>query len=251
MTLAPTPASAAPASPVAHEAPHPRAILRELAAFLRRPTVMEPAGLRTGGAWRALAVLTALHVAALLLVVLPLISWWQGAFGLPMPDAFGKVPSGWLLPLTVGIAPVLEEMLFRGWQTGRPRALWLLACVVVVAVLLALSTRGMSPVVAGASMLAVVVMAAPGGWWWLRRQPTPHVYLGAFQVVFWIAAAIFAGFHLMNYPSISWLALPMVLPQLWGAVILGFSRQRLGLAAAIIEHACANATVMMLAHLTG
>ena len=33
-----------------------------------------------------------------------------------------------LLPITVLIAPVLEEMIFRGWQTGRPRALWLLGC---------------------------------------------------------------------------------------------------------------------------
>lgn len=231
--------------------PRPATILREFVAFLRRPAVLDPAGLRIRGAWAALAVLALLHVGGLLLVVLPLIAWWQSAFGLPMPDAFGKVPSGWLLPLTVGIAPVLEEMLFRGWQTGRPRALWLLACAIAAAALLASSARGVSPVLAGGLLLAVVVLAAPAGWLWLRRRETAAAYRTAYPAVFWIAAAIFAGFHLMNYPSISWLALPMVLPQLWGAMLLGFSRQRLGLPAAMIEHACANATVMMLAHLTG
>jgi hypothetical protein len=39
----------------------------------------------------------------------------------------------------------------------------------------------------------------------------------------------------------------MVLPQLWAAAMLGFTRQRLGLPAAILQHALANAASMALA----
>lgn len=219
-------------------------ILRELAAFLKRPAVLTPWGLRRAETWRALPVLAAMHVGGLLLVILPLIGLWQSHFALPLPDAFGKLPGGWLLPVTVLIAPVLEEMIFRGWQTGRPRALWLLGCLFAFAAL-TITSRAMAPLVLAGLLLALVIAAA-GGWWWLRRRQAPAAYCAAYPAVFWIVAILFAGIHLTNYPSASLLSLPMVLPQLWAAVLLGFTRQRIGLPAAILQHALANGASMAL-----
>lgn len=228
------------------EPPSPRAILAELLAFLRRPAVLAPAGLRSRTSWQALGVLAAVHLGGMMLVVLPLISLWQKLFALPMPDAFGKLPGAWLLPITILVAPVLEEMIFRGWQTGRPRALWLLGGFVLI-LALATQAQAFNPfVLMGA--LAALVIAAAGGWLWLRkRREAPAAYRKAYPATFWLVAAGFAAAHLMNYPSISAASLPMVLPQLWAAALLGFTRQRLGLPASVLQHMLANASVMALA----
>jgi len=225
----------------------PSALLRELASFVARPRILAPIGLRSREVWPRLALLTVLHIGGLLLVILPLLGLYQKTMGQPLPDAFDKLPAGWLLPITIVIAPVLEEMIFRGWQTGRPRALWLLACFGLFAGLAAMA-KSLQPLVLAGSLLALVV-AAFGGWLWLRKRPTPAIYAAAYPAVFWLAALLFAGVHLMNYPSISALALPMVLPQLWAGVLLGFTRQRIGLPASMLQHGCANAAAMVLVQL--
>lgn len=226
-------------------APSARTIGRELLAFLGRPAVLAPWGLHRREAWAPLCGLVLLHVAGMLLVILPIIAAWQSRFALPMPDAFGKVPGGWLLPITIVTAPVLEEMIFRGWQSGRPRALWLLACFVALAALVMLA-RGVAPFVLLGALVALAA-AALGGWLWLRRKQAPVLFRTAYPAIFWVAALLFAGIHLMNYPTASALSLPMVLPQLWAAMMLGFTRQRLGLPAAILQHAAANGASMALA----
>jgi len=222
----------------------PLALVRELGAFLRRPQVLRPSGLRSTPAWRALAMLLVLHVAVMLLAVLPAISLWQKQFGLPMPDAFGKLPRGWLLPITVLVAPVLEEAIFRGWQSGRPRALWLLACFAAFVVLVT-TARAVAPLTL-LGMLVALAAAAIGGWLWLRKRPPLRLFAAVYPAIFWLVALGFAAVHLMNYPSWSLASLPMVLPQLWAAMVLGFTRQRLGLPAAMLQHAGANAAAMAL-----
>lgn len=221
------------------------AILLELGAFLRRPTVLAPAGLRSTESWRGLALLVLLHVAVLLGVILPGIALWQKQFALPLPDAFGELPKGWLVPITVLIAPVMEEAVFRGWQRGWPRALWLLACLIAAVLLLALGSQ-IAPLTRGLILLGGLV-AALAGWLGLRKRRQPvRGYVAAYPVVYWLVALGFALAHLSNYPSASLLALPMVLPQLWAAALLGFTRQRLGLPASILQHAIANAAALAL-----
>lgn len=225
------------------------ALLQELPGFLKKPAILTPIGLRSRAGWAALGVMEAFHIAVLFLVVLPLIGLWQQGMRLPTPDAFDKLPSGWLLPFTVLIAPLAEEMVFRGWQTGRPRALWLLACSALFAILV-VGTKAIPPLVLAGSLLALAV-AALVGWIVLRKRQTPARYRAAYPSVFWIVALLFAGVHLTNYPSVSLWSLPLVLPQLWAALMLGFTRQRIGLPAAMLQHMGANAATMVLVHFGG
>ncbi|WP_395330056.1 CPBP family intramembrane glutamate endopeptidase [Novosphingobium sp. BL-8H] len=240
---------AAPDRPSARPSAHALDVVRGLPAFLRRPAVLTPIGLRSRSGWAALGTMEALHIAGLFLVVLPLIGLWQQAMHLPAPDAFDKLPSGWLLPFTVAIVPVAEEMVFRGWQTGRPRALWLLACTGLFAILV-VGAKAVAPLVLAGSLLALAI-AALVGWIVLRKRETPALYRAAYPIVFWVVALLFAGVHLTNYPSVSPWSLPLVLPQLWAALMLGFTRQRIGLPAAMLQHAGANAATMLLVHLGG
>lgn len=226
--------------------PPPVTMLREFAGWLRRPHRLDPMGLRAPGAVRRLAVLTALMVAGLLLVLLPVLGLWQSLFSLPAPDAFGKLEPQLMIPIVLLIAPVLEEMLFRGWLTGRVRALWLLACALAFSVLLYGSTQGLSPLAVGASFL-VLLVAAPLGWFLLRRKGTPPWFDMAFGMIFYLSAACFALVHMANYPSFSLLALPLVLPQLWAGLMLGFIRMRIGLVASMLAHALSNSAALAVA----
>ncbi|MBS0482599.1 MAG: CPBP family intramembrane metalloprotease [Proteobacteria bacterium] len=223
-----------------------RTVLRDFLHFLRRPAILEPQGWRDGGAKRW-AVLTALLVIGLIGVLLPLLGAWQKAFDLPSPDAFGKMDKVWLVPMVVLIAPPIEELLFRGWQRGSASALWLLGCALAAIGVLIVEADPAQALTAAGSLLFLLI-AAPLGWFLLRRRPAPLGWFArGFPAIFYVVAAGFALIHLTNYPSFSLLALPLVLPQLWAALVLGYLRQRLGLIPGILAHMTANACTIALA----
>ncbi|MCW1381986.1 CPBP family glutamic-type intramembrane protease [Novosphingobium sp. KCTC 2891] len=220
--------------------------LSAFSAFLRRPTLIEPAGLGSPEARRLWAGMAALHLGVLLLVLLPFLRFWQQAFGLPAPDAYGKLPAMVIVPVVVLAAPVLEEAVFRGWLTGRPRALWLLCCGAAVVVLGLAASRGLDQVLTSVLFLTLLV-AAPLGWFVLRRRSVPGVFRSAFPLAFFGSALVFALSHLANYPRISLAAVPLVLPQLWTGLTAGFVRMRIGLPGSILLHGLSNAAALGLA----
>ncbi|MFM5884505.1 MAG: CPBP family intramembrane glutamate endopeptidase [Novosphingobium sp.] len=227
-----------------------RAVLREFLDFLRRPAILTPQGWRGGGGKRW-AVLTALLVIGLIGVMMPFLELWQKAFDLPSPDAFAKMDKRWLVPVVVLIAPPIEELLFRGWQRGSVSALWLLGCALAAVAVLTFVTDPAQALLAGGALLALLV-AAPLGWFLLRKRPAPLAWFArVYPWIFYLVAAGFALVHLSNYPSVSLLAVPLVLPQLWAALVLGYLRQRLGLVQGILAHMTANACSIGLALLGG
>ncbi|MFX8437232.1 CPBP family glutamic-type intramembrane protease, partial [Acinetobacter baumannii] len=94
---------------------------------------------------------------------------WQHALGLPRPEAFQKFPRAVLLVAVVIAAPVGEEIAFRGWLTGRPRALWLAACGLVAVGLLAAVSVHLQETAASLGFVALLPVAALG-WWRLRHR---------------------------------------------------------------------------------
>ncbi|MBT0667824.1 CPBP family intramembrane metalloprotease [Novosphingobium profundi] len=234
-------------------APHfagPRQVLTDLARFLISPAVLDPWSLRRAASWQTLGVLYAVHVFVLLALTLPVTALVQKTLGLAPPDAFDKIPQNWLLPITVVIAPVLEEMLFRGWQSGRPRTLWLMGCAIPAMVALAAISRGL-PALAAVAILGALLVVALAGWIFLRKRRTPPIFRWAYPAIYWIMAFAFAGVHVLNYGDASALTALLVLPQLWAGIMLGYTRQRLGLGASMLQHASANAATMALAMLPG
>ncbi len=227
-----------------------RRILTDLGQFLKRPQVLEPAGLGRASSWKTLGVLYALHLGVLLLGTLPLTALIQKSLGLAPPDAFDAIPQGWLVPITVLIAPMLEEMLFRGWQSGRPRAFWLLLCGLGAGALLYASAHGM-PALRVVGLLAALLAVGAGGWIALRRRPAPTFFRRVYPAIYWIVAFAFAGVHVLNYGQASAGTALLVLPQLWAGILLGYTRQRLGLCASMLEHAGANAATLALALVAG
>jgi membrane protease YdiL (CAAX protease family) len=68
-------------------------------------------------------------------------------------------------------------------------------------------------------------------------------------MIFYLGAALFALPHALNYPEVSWLTLPLVLPQAWAGLTLGYLRQKIGLSAAILAHATSNGLMLGVAML--
>jgi membrane protease YdiL (CAAX protease family) len=221
-------------------------LLRDFAAYIGRPRLITPSGLGAPGAWRAVLALLGFHLLVLLVLLSPVLGLWQAAMGLPAPEAFGAVSKVWLVPLVVVIAPLGEEFMFRGWLTGRVRALWLLGCALVAGVLLAMVNYHVAEIPASLGVVAMGLIA-PGGWWWLRRRGVAAWFEAAFPALVWLSIVIFGLSHLSNYPRFSWALLPMVLPQVWTGIVLSFARMRFGLIAAMLIHAAANATAISLA----
>lgn len=218
---------------------------RGFAAFVRAPQNAEPAGLRAG--WRTAAAMLGLNLfgLAVLLVVLPL---WQHLTGIEGPSAFDGVPMLYLVPAVVLAAPVAEECLFRGWLSGRPRALWLLACCLGGVILLALLSPGSA--IAGLAVLGALLLA-PVGWFVLRKRAAPAWFAQRFAPIFLLSAVLFALVHVFNYTDPGLAHLPMVLPQFWAGLTLGFVRTRVGLPAAMLVHGASNATALGLVGLSG
>ncbi|MEO0030968.1 MAG: hypothetical protein RIS94_726 [Pseudomonadota bacterium] len=226
--------------------------LREFAAYLAHPVPRQPAGLADPASRRVWSAMLVLHLGVLLLALAPLLKLWQAAMGLPSPDAFGKVPPALLLPLVTVIAPVGEEVAFRGWLTGRPRAIWLLLCGIIAALLLTLVSNHVAETAASLGFVATAV-AALGGWIALRhRKGAPVWFFRAYPLLFWLSVGSFGLSHLVNYPAFSLALLPMVLPQLWTGMVLGFVRMRVGLPGSMLVHGIANGAavglVILLSH---
>ncbi len=222
------------------------ALFEEFAAWLARPWMFMSSGLRAPGAWRALRAMLALHLVVLLLVLLPLLGLWQNVMGLPSPEAFDKVSKATLVPFVVLLAPVAEELAFRGWLTGRVRALWLVGCALVAAVFLAMVSLHVYEVPASFAVLGMGLVA-PAGWWRLRGRGVVPGFERAFPVLVWLSIIVFGLSHLSNYPKFSWALLPMVLPQLWAGMTLSYTRMRIGIFGSMLIHAAANGLSLGLA----
>ncbi len=216
-------------------------------SFLRAPQPGNASGLRSRTAWQMIGAMLALHLIGLAVLLLVL-SGWQKLTGIGGPAAFDQFPKQWLLPMAVIVAPIAEEAVFRGWLSGRPRALWLLGCLVAAIVALVTIKAGQTAMAAG---LAAILLAGIAGWVALRKRLTPGWFTRHFSAIFYASAVIFGLIHVVNYAAPGLLHLPMILPQIWAGLTLGFVRTRIGLSAAMLMHAASNGLMLGLVALGG
>ena len=98
------------------------------------------------------------------------------------------------------------------------------------------------------AIISVATLAGLIGWLLLRRNRTPLAWFSrAFPLIFYAMAVLFALVHLANYDRITLAAVPLVLPQFWAGLVLGYLRQRVGLLGSIAAHATSNLCTVGLA----
>lgn len=177
--------------------------------------------------------------------------WLIGRFAGPLPrpavapDTLSTSPLAFLV-----LAPLLEELVFRSWLTGRIAALRFAACGFAA---LALMLAGVSLLPDHARTLgwagAGVALAGLVHWGLTReREPmraVPPAFIRHFGWILWAQALLFGLIHLGNYAApASPLGVLVVMPQVLGGLLLAYIRTRAGLAAGIAYHAGYNGLVL-------
>ena len=229
---------------------------RSYFAFLRRPTLpVEPTGF-SGAALTDVLRLYALDLAfmALLLVV----AAFALSSGTAIPEnSVSQMPFGVGTALLIVLfAPLIEEILFRSWLSGKPGHLFVIP-VLIVALLLGpaliqfvalqiLTLQGggslPGPVAFGIAAAFFIAIAGAGAYKW-RGRPPYRWFSKLFPLFYAISTIVFALVHVFNFPTASvWVVLPFVLPQLLAGSIFGFARVTYGLWSSILLHTIHNAT---------
>ncbi|MFM7379415.1 MAG: type II CAAX prenyl endopeptidase Rce1 family protein [Erythrobacter sp.] len=218
--------------------------LADVARFFLRPSyAAQPMP------WGRAAALALTILFALDMVIDTLVAWltdaWDAQAGfLPAPVEEDISVAEDVFSALV-LAPVLEELLFRGWLTGRIAALrfaiWGFAALGLFAASLMVATDVAE--LLGLAGVAVVLMGLVQ-WSRTRERDTavPAWFIRHFGWFVWGSTVLFGLIHLGNYePLESPLGLLVVLPQTIGGLLLAYTRTRLGLGAAIAHHAAYNA----------
>ncbi len=219
-----------------------------MAHFLRRPALPPRLGIGAAAAWRRTWRLYLLDMIAMVALMTCLVAV-LAITGLELPDnALSDLELSWeVVALVVLGAPIGEELVFRGWLSGRARHLLAIPAALVgigAGVAIAASeTDG-----AGMGTLAVCALFAALATYLLwsgRTKPPVRWFAWAFPLFFWLSTAAFALVHLLNYKDGNAIyLLPLVLPQLVLGTLLGYLRVTAGLVWNIALHAMHNATAL-------
>ena len=239
-----------PRDPAIHEAQSMRGEWRNFAAFLKRPTLPDgiaPVGIATRAMGRMI-VLDLIIMGTLIAILMAVV-----ALGVELPENLNAqldLNAG-TIALIVIAAPVLEELVFRGWLSGKPGYLAAFAIMLGAGVVAAMqgvantgeeATLGVGLSILGGLVLAIIALIA------LRKRPPMRWFAALFPVFFWLSAAGFALVHLLNYTEGTLLALlPLLLPQFILGTIAAYSRVNYGLWTAIVTHAAHNGFAISLA----
>lgn len=224
-----------------------RARTLDIARFIARPAyAAQPM------AWGRAAALALLLVFALDLAIDTLVAalteaWDTGAGFLPEPIEYQTTLAEDLFGFLV-LAPIMEELAFRGWLSGRIAALrFALYGFAAMGVLTAALYVPLEYEIAVSLAGVGVALAGLIHWSRTRARETavPAWFTRHFHWFVWGSSLAFGLIHLGNYePLQSPLGLLVVLPQTIGGLLLAYTRTRLGLRAAMVHHAAYNAVFL-------
>jgi membrane protease YdiL (CAAX protease family) len=208
------------------------------AAFLRNPVLPDRAEMSLTGSARALGPLFLLDITLMALVLGSI--GLAAALGLKLPEHMLNELT--LTPALAGFivvgAPLGEEVLFRGWQSGRPGHILAVLALLAGAAALTLADPPLIKLggVAGGAALAVAAL------YLLRERNALGWFQRHFRWFYYGGALLFAGVHLTNFGAggFSPTMLPLVLPQFVLGLILGYLRVNRGLLTGAALHTLHN-----------
>ncbi|HSF12456.1 MAG TPA: CPBP family glutamic-type intramembrane protease [Erythrobacter sp.] len=242
-----TPSDAGDARARVAEAMPLQARVVDVARFVVRPSYVAQPMAWGRAAALALLLVFALDLALDTLVAELTLAWDAEASFLPQPIDYPATLAEDLFGFLI-LAPITEELAFRGWLSGRIAALrfgaWGLAAMGLFTASLYLD-----PDYTDALSLAGVVLVFVGLVQWSRNRDfetdVPAWFTRHFHWIVWGSSLAFGLIHLGNYEPLAHpLGLLVVLPQTIGGLLLAYTRTRLGLGAAIAHHAAYNAVFL-------
>jgi membrane protease YdiL (CAAX protease family) len=217
--------------------------LAEVVRFALRPRHQaRPLAWREGGA-QALTAAAAVHLGLAVLVMAPLWLWGRDSGLLPSPVKQDATLAASLFSFVV-VAPLTEELLFRGWLSGRVAGLRFAAYGIAALGLMLGGVMAGSEAARSLSLAGAAVAFAGLVHWGMTRQrdsAVPRWFVARFAPIVWGSTLLFGLVHLGNYSGLgNPLGLLVVLPQVIGGLLLAYIRVRASLPAAILYHAAYN-----------
>ncbi|KWV91177.1 type II CAAX prenyl endopeptidase Rce1 family protein [Erythrobacter sp. YT30] len=142
------------------------------------------------------------------------------------------------------LAPIVEESLFRGWLRGNLAALRF-AAIAWIAVALVLLAELLEWAILGSATGVALILLLIGLLQWLATRKTetqvPDWFKAHYGKLVWGSTLAFGMIHITNFETFgSPVDLMLVASQTLGGLILAYTRTRLGLGAAIGQHAAFN-----------
>ncbi|UIP07043.1 CPBP family glutamic-type intramembrane protease [Erythrobacter sp. SDW2] len=212
-------------------------------SFVRRPTLPQRAAPLSGASLIAAWRLAALDLTVAGGLILLAMAATFGGFDPPSHALDGLSWTPEIVLAIVVIAPLTEELFFRGWLSGRPDAVSPVILLGMAAV--ALVFAGKDNALAAAGVAGVAVLAALALAFVLRKRPAWGWFTRAFPLFFWLSTTAFALVHLLNYEEGSLaMLLPLVLPQFIAGSIFGYARVTYGLWASMLLHVLHNGALV-------
>jgi membrane protease YdiL (CAAX protease family) len=141
------------------------------------------------------------------------------------------------------LAPLIEELAFRGWVNGRKRNIIAFIAFSPLIFFEFTNLVGVSEsVIAVVSLILIVAVPA----WWMTQsrkpQPVPVWFAKNFRWIIYGSAVVFGLTHISSYFDFEWGPDALyVLPQAVGGLLMAYTRLRFGLLAAMLHHALFNA----------
>ena len=231
-------------------APQPlRERLTDVVRFLRRPTPYAMRHPWTRTLMIALLVVFAFDYAIDTLAAFITVFIDEGTGAMPDPIEI-EISLAEDILLSLIVAPLLEEAVFRGWLTGRVAALRFAGYGFVAMGMLtvALYVEPQTGLILNLAALALIITGFIQ--WRARRQfdtSVPEWFTRNFHWFVWGSSLAFGLSHLSNYDNFSSpLGLLIVLPQTIGGLLLAYTRTRFGLRAAMLHHALYNALFLLM-----
>jgi hypothetical protein len=223
----------------------------EAAAFIARPRWPAPQAHGIGQAIMRTVQLYGLDVA--IMAVLVSIAYGVIAAGYDVPETAlgGMELSPSLLAMVIVGAPVMEEVLFRSWLSGKPGQI-LALLLILLGVLSAVVGMGADRVIVFGIVFVICLGGAIAAAITLRKRAPFAFFTRHFAWFFYLSAIAFAAIHLSNYePGVGGIALALIVPQFIAGLIFGFARVSHGLWSCIALHMAHNATAIGLVLLAG
>ncbi|WP_411291115.1 type II CAAX prenyl endopeptidase Rce1 family protein [Sphingorhabdus sp.] len=227
---------------------------------MRRPTIGAADTKWSPLIWRQILLLFLFNLLLFIPLIFFNISYEELliAFELDVPEhnGFDNYDSLWTFWLAAGIvAPIVEELIFRGWLRGTPRQISMLVSIVAAVILLVVFAEPIRdlPLSARRFLLFAILAGIVGLYLEIffrtRANAKPIWFFERyFPFIFWTVAAVFGLLHMTNYEGGALLTtVPMVLPQLLAGPLLAFARLRFGLRASILLHSALNSSVVLIA----
>lgn len=142
------------------------------------------------------------------------------------------------------VAPILEELIFRGWL-GKNRlvlagSFFLVLCILGLFLLPKISLGGLYGIAFGVSyMVMIFVLSLVILFSKHFRSNITNFVTNHFRLFFYLSAILFGMAHISNNTMLRefWYLTPLfALPQLWGGLVLGYIRTRFGILYSILTH---------------